>query len=146
MKNLLVILLACLVSLSAFAAVKKPVNELGITAKDCQALVAYQPAADVEYKPGLDVHGKPVVEADLNPSPVALPDVYQFTLTVDAARHIGMHIPAGLEGAAPLGVIAVGKDGSATFNGNPLEGDAIAALKAVCAAQKASETSKKPAP
>ncbi len=137
MKNFFIALI-CLISVTAFAADKTPSadNDLGITDKDCAALVDYQPSADVEYKPGVDVHGKPVVEADITPSVVKPPEKYSFDLNVDAAHFLGLAVPPGSQGLMKVGTITIEK-GQATFNGNPLEGQAAAALKAICAAKTA---------
>jgi hypothetical protein len=136
MKKFLIIFWLMLTA-PGFAADQKPApNDLGITAKDCQALVEYQPSPDVEYKPGVDVHGKPVVEADITPQVVTLPDKYSFDLNVDAARYLGIAVPPGTQGLAKIGTIMIDKTGAATFNGKPMEGEAMAALKDVCAAKK----------
>ena len=103
--------------------------------KVCQQMVAYQPDAvnGAEYKPGVDVHGKPVVEADITPNVVAMPDKVSFNVTVDLANYLGIAGPVGLENEAVLGKIEVDKAGHVTFNGKPLEGDAEAALRELCA-------------
>lgn len=144
MKKILIILvfLLCLPSmLMAKEAPKKkiakPVEkaELVIPEKDCQDFLAYQPSADTEYQPGVDVHGKPVMEADITPPVIIPPEKYSFDITVDVAKYMGLTVPAGLLGEAKIGTITVEK-GQTKFNGNPLEGDAEAALKAICAEQK----------
>ncbi len=104
--------------------------------KFCQMIVAHQPSDDVEYKPGVDVNGKPVVEADINPSPVEMPEQLSFDITVDLARHIGIAAPEGLEGQDKIGTLVVEADGSMTFDGKPLEGDAQAALREMCQPKK----------
>jgi hypothetical protein len=116
--------------------IAKPVPgpELVIAEKECQYL-SYQPSAGTEYQPGVDVHDKPVMEADITPPVVVPPEKYSFDITVDVAKYMGLDTPAGLLGEAKVGTITVEK-GQTKFNGNPLEGDAEAALKAICAAQK----------
>ena len=138
MKNIFVIFICLMLASAAFAAGQKPVanNDLGITEKDCQAIVDYQPSADVDYKPGVDVHGKPVMEADLTPAIVKPPQKYKFDLNVDAAHYLGLTVPPGSQGLMKIGTVTI-ENGQATFNGNPLEGDAVAALKAACAAKPA---------
>jgi hypothetical protein len=100
----------------------------------CREMTAYVPGADgsADYVPGVDVNGKPVVGADINPSPVTMPDVVEFDLTVDLAKYIGLSAPTGIEGEAVMGKVAVHKDGRVTYNGQPIEGDAEAALRAIC--------------
>jgi len=44
-------------------------------------------------------------------------------------------VPTGLVGESKMGTITVEK-GKVKFNGNPLEGDAEAALKALCIEKK----------
>ena len=141
MRNFFIVLL-CLAFFPAMSMAKAPSKkaaapkpELVVPEKDCQYLLAYQPSPDTEYQPGVDVHGKPVMEADITPSVVKPPDKFQFNITVDMARYLGIAAPAGLEGEASMGTITVEK-GQAKFNGTPLEGDAQAALKALCATQK----------
>lgn len=99
----------------------------------CHAIVRHVPDAGVEYKPGVDVRGKPVVEADLNPSPVKLPEIIRFDLTADVLKHAGMTPPEGLEGKAVVGQVEIRKDGKMFFDGQPMEGEAEAALQSLCA-------------
>ena len=75
------------------------------------------------------------MEADLTPSVVTPPKKYSFDLNVDAAHYLGTTVPAGSQGLMKIGTVTI-ENGHATFNGKPLEGDAMAALKAVCAARK----------
>lgn len=110
-------------------------NTPELDAKTCQQMATYQPdpKQGADYKPGVDVHGKPVVEADLNPSPIKLPDTISFDLTVDVAKYAGIPVPAGTEAKAAIGTVTVDKDGHMSFNGHPLEGDAEKALRELCA-------------
>jgi len=98
----------------------------------CRAMALHLPDAGVVYKPGVDVHGNPVVGADLNPSPMKLPENFSFDITVDVMQHMGVQSPEGLEGKAPIGRIDVQPDGRMFFNGQPLEGEAEAALRGLC--------------
>lgn len=125
-----IVALACVCFLTA--AKKEP--ELVVSAQDCLSLAVPAPAVAAEYQPGVDVHGKPVMEADLTPSSVKPPDKYSFDLTVDIARHIGLTVPAGMAGEAKIGAITI-ENGQVKFNGSPMEGDAEAALKALCTRQ-----------
>lgn len=110
-------------------------EELVVPEQECEYLTTYQPSADTAYQPGLDVHGKPVMEADITPSVIRPPEKYSFDISVDIAENIGLTVPAGIEGKTKIGTITVEK-GQIKFNGTPLEGDAEAALKAICKAQK----------
>lgn len=101
----------------------------------CRALVRHQPADDVTYKPGVDVHGKPVVEADINAAPITIPETVRFNITVDVAKYAGIHVPEGTEMQANMGTVEVLPDGKMTFNGQPMAGDAEAALVAICKEQ-----------
>jgi hypothetical protein len=131
------IAIAALIAYGASAAEKKATPELD--PKVCQQMVSYQPEAGkgADYKPGVDVHGKPVVEADVTPNVIKLPDTISFNVTVDLARYLGLAAPTGLEGEAVMGKIEVDKTGHATFNGQPLEGNAEAALRELCAPKPA---------
>lgn len=117
--------------------------EIFIPEKECQYLTAYQPAPGVEYQPGVDVHGKPVMEADVTPSVIKPPEKYSFDITVEVARYMGLSVPDGVFGEMKVGTITVDK-GQMLFNGNPVEGDAEAALKTICATQKIQKVIEKP--
>lgn len=132
------VLIAGVLACAASAAEKKaPVPELD--PKVCQQMVAYQPdpVNGADYKPGVDVHGKPVVEADINPPVIGVSDKVSFDLTVDLAKYMGIQAPVGLEGEAVMGKIVIDKQGHVTFNGQPLEGPAEAALRELCAPKPA---------
>jgi hypothetical protein len=122
-------LLATVLLLASPVALAAP----AIDADVCQWMVTYQPdaAGGADYKPGVDVEGRPVVEADINPSPAAVPSVIRFGLTADMAQQIGIDT-AGFEGAALIGQIEMDMNGHMTFNGQPMEGEAEAALRAMC--------------
>jgi hypothetical protein len=151
MKSFIIILICLMFATPSLAAKettkkkteKKPESaaELTVPEKECEYLTAYQPSADTEYQPGVDVHGKPVMEADLTPSVIKPPEKYSFDITVDVAKFLGRTVPAGLMGEAKMGTITVEK-GQVKFNGDPLEGDEVATLKALCAAQKAKKAPK----
>jgi hypothetical protein len=115
-----------LFSLSAHA------DEL-IDAQSCKYLTAYTPAPDVVYTPGVDVHGKPVVEADITSPVVEMPEKFNFDISFDAAKAVGLPVPPGTQSLMKIGTIVYNK-GQLTFNGTPLEGQAEANLKALCAA------------
>lgn len=129
----------------ALALTAQPVfaEEGVIDLQACRQLVAHKPDADVAYQPGVDVHGNPVVEADLNPSPVKVPDKVSFDVTVDMAQYMGITAPAGLEGQAKIGTVAY-EDGVLTFNGEPMEGPAVAALREICDGKKPEKPEDKP--
>lgn len=112
-----------------------------ITLEDsaCQAMVQHQPADDVTYQPGVDVEGRPVVEADLNPSPIQLPETVSFDITFDVMKYAGIAPPKGVEGQAVIGRVDVARDGKMYFNGQPMEDPAEASLRALCA-EKADNT------
>ncbi|MGE0254014.1 MAG: hypothetical protein AB7N54_16425 [Alphaproteobacteria bacterium] len=132
MRHAVLVILALLLAAPA-AAQQRTVS---VTAADCARLVKHQPAPDVAYRPGVDVHGRPVAPADLDGgTPIALPERFAIPVTVDMAEKLG--IPPLGSGALHGGEIAVGTvvvtaDGRATFNGQPLQSDASAALAAAC--------------
>lgn len=110
----------------------------------CQMMVAHEPVPDVAYKPGVDVAGKPIVEADIVPSPVEMPESVTFDITIDFAQYVGLEIPAGVKGDANVGTIVVDKDGHITFNDKPLEGDADKTLRALCKEEQESAAVEEP--
>lgn len=98
----------------------------------CRAIVQHQPADDVTYQPGVDVNGKPVVEADLDASPIQLPETISFDITVDVMKYAGIAPPKGVEGQAVIGRVDINKDGRMYFNGQPMEGQSQSALRSLC--------------
>ncbi len=131
MKKLLcAVMLSSLISAPALAAEKvaKPAPEIDPAL--CRSIAEYQKPAGVDYKPGVDVHGKPVVEADLNPSPVKMPENFSFDVTIDTAQYLGLPTP-GLEGVINVGTITSEK-GKLSFNGEPMDGHAAKVLRELC--------------
>jgi len=134
MQKQLLAALALLIGTAGFAGAEVP-DTVMIDHAACRTLVRHQPADDVTYKPGVDVHGKPVVEADINASPITVPETIRFNITVDVAKYAGIHVPEGTEMQANMGTVEVLPDGEMTFNGQPIAGDAEAALVAICQEQ-----------
>ena len=112
-----------------------------ITEQSCAQLTRHVPRADVEYRPGTDVmNGKKVVPADLNDTPpIKVPENFTIAITVELAHTLG--IPAFPDPAHPerdlykpeanIGTVEY-KDGHVTFNGQPVQNDAEAALSELC--------------
>ena len=98
----------------------------------CRSIVRHVPAADAAYQPGVDVKGRPVVEADINAAAIKIPHTVSFPITVDVMKYAGITPPAGVEGLASIGQVDVHPDGRMYFNGAPIEGEAEAALRALC--------------
>ncbi len=146
-KNLLFILPVLVLTLPVAAAAQDS-NDLGITQQDCQNIVAYHTPPGVDYQAGVDADGNPVVPADITPSPVTLPDSYSFTLNVEAANYLGLTVPPGTQGLMPVGQVTIYKDGTATWNGQEMSGEAVAQLEAYCGVKtpaKPEKKAKKPA-
>lgn len=100
----------------------------------CRQIAEYQPdpGAHVAYEPDVDVHGKPVAGANLKNSPVTAPRVIQFSIDADVAQYAGIPLPEG-QNLATVGVVEVDtQTGDMNFNGKPIEGPALAALKSLC--------------
>lgn len=110
----------------------------------CRAWVRHVPDAGVAYQPGVDVHGKPVVEADVNAAPITVPETIAFDITVDVARYAGIPVPQGTEMQATMGRVEVARDGSMTFNGQPMGGNAAVALRDLCADKPLENSHKRP--
>lgn len=145
MKKFIFVMVACLLPAVA-AQAAETVPELD--AESCRILSEYRAPADVSadapppaaakagVTPGsgpVDAQGKPVVEADLNKSPVVLPENMEFEYTIDTAKYTGIKMSEGSEGIMNIGTIRLNKDGSMTFNGEPMDGQQEAALRALCA-------------
>ncbi len=105
-----------------------------ITKRDCQRLVAYRPDPGVAYVPGADARGRPVAPADLSGAPrIALPETIVIDIEADLQDRFGFPARAeSFEGDAQIGVVEVAPDGTASFNGQPLQDDAQAALTRRC--------------
>ncbi len=105
-----------------------------ISAEDCRALVRHAPAPGVAYEPGVDVRGRRVTQADLNPSPITLPENFAVHITVDLFDRMG--IPPGgdaeYEAEVGVGTVEVTADRRILFNGQPVGDDAQRALAAGC--------------
>ncbi len=105
----------------------------------CRYLTAYQPGVDGDatYKPGVDASGKPVVEADLNSGGgIPAPEMVEFDLTVDMAQYLGLGVAPQPEGHIHIAKITVFPDGRVLRDGEPLEGQAQASLRALCKDKK----------
>ena len=110
----------------------------------CRRAVEYQKPAGVDYEPGIDVKGKPVVEADLNKSPVQMPDVVSIPVTIDLAQYLGLPSSSAKETYAVLGELTY-ENGAFSYNGEPLNGKAAESLRKLCATEKPAEQPEKPA-
>lgn len=115
----------------------------------CQQLtVAYKPPVDpkqsADYVAGIDAKGKPVVEADLNPQPQMVPETVSFPILLDVAKYAGIGVPTGTELQSRIGTVEINvKTGEITYNGEPLEGPQVQALKELCAATKPADPATK---
>ncbi len=102
-----------------------------ISRADCRRLVQHTPAPDVAFRPGEDVYGRPVAPADLDASPLSVPDLYTIAITKDI-------VVENADPARPFRArVYVGRvrweDGRVTFNGQPVTSEAQAELAARCA-------------
>ena len=104
-----------------------------ISKADCRRLVRHTPRPDVTFRPGVDARGRNVKSADLNANPIKLAEEIAIDITVNIFDLLGRATPRGLgrSSEARLGSV-VYKRGRLTFNGEPLGGDAEAAIAAAC--------------
>jgi len=111
-----------------------PAQTIRVTDRDCTALVAHQPAADVAYRPGVDARGRPVIPADLGGAPkIAVPKEFNIPITVDLQKRLGIPVDPNQYQTSDFTVGTVTwKDGRAWFNGKALQSDAEARLAALC--------------
>lgn len=126
------------IAAASYGMAQNETPDLVLSNDACRNLTAYQPGADGDaaYKPGVDATGKPVVEADLGGGGVAAPQTVEFDLTVDMAQYLGYSINPTPEGQIHVAKITVLPDGRVLRDGEPLEGQAQAALRALCQPKK----------
>ena len=105
-----------------------------VSKEDCKRLVRHHPSAGVEYKAGADVRGKAVAPADLPGSrPLKLPDSYEFDITLQVFKRLGLEVPVGLdESQLKIGTVSVDKRGNVSFNGQLLGDPEEAAIAEAC--------------
>lgn len=105
-----------------------------ITKQDCRRLTGHLADPGVAYQSGRDVHGKPVVPADLGGAPqITLPATIVIDIEVDLQDRFGFPAQAdSFEADAQIGVVEVAPDGSARFNGQPLQDEVQAELTRRC--------------
>lgn len=99
-------------------------QKVEVTDRDCRQIVNYVAPPDVAYQPGVDAQGRPVAPADLNPSPVQLPQTLVMDVNIDLRKYgVPSHSPLLLPGVA-AGQITIEDGGRRVYyNGQPL-GDA----------------------
>ncbi|MGH6948956.1 MAG: hypothetical protein ACREDZ_16620 [Kiloniellales bacterium] len=110
-----------------------------IARADCDALAIHYPNADVAYRPGVDVQGRPVTPADLDSSPLRLPEVIVIPIEVDLFERFGLPPdPTRYDADAEIGTV-VWHDGRLYFDGQPIHDEAAAELAARCQRQGATQ-------
>ncbi len=107
---------------------------VGIAKRDCQRLDVHVPDPGVAYQSGVDVRGRAVAPADLGGAPrLALPEIIVIDIDVDLEDRFGFPAKAdSFEADARVGVVEVAPDGSARFNGQPLQEEAQSELTRRC--------------
>jgi len=130
----------------AMAPLLLPVNDTasmpaGVGDPLCRRAVEYLEPPGVAYEPGVDVSGKPVVEADINKSTVVAPERIEAVITVDLGGYLGLLDATSTDASQGDTVIGdlIYENGEFTFNGEPLQGESIAALRRLCTHTQASE-------
>lgn len=142
--RLLFVVALSLLPVSAFAE-DKPYLDPTV----CQQLtVDYEAPADInqnaDYQPGVDAQGKPVIEADINPSGIIVPEQVDFDISVLQARYLGLKSPAVLKNEAILGRVSVDtKSGRVSYNGQPIgRGVNLDALRDLCRKEEITDPAK----
>jgi hypothetical protein len=105
-----------------------------MTKRDCQRLAVHVPAAGVAYQSGVDARGRPVAPADLGDVPrIVLPETILIDIDVDLQRRFRFPANAdSYDADADIGKVEVAPDGTASFNGQPLQDEAQSALARRC--------------
>lgn len=83
----------------------------------CEKRYVHTPDADVAYQPGVDVNGNDVVGADLNETPIAVPDYIEVPLTVELSKAFNISLNEGGELKSVVGSLKLFKTGKVEFNG-----------------------------
>ncbi len=109
-------------------------TEVGIAKRDCRRLAPHVPAPGVAYQSGVDVRGRSVAPADLGGAPrIALPEIIVIDIDVDLEDRFGFPANADSYSAdATVGVVEIEPDGTARFNGQPLQDEAQSELARRC--------------
>lgn len=118
------------------------------TCRQLGADVAYRPEPGVEYQPGVDARGRPVAPADIGGGyAIDLPEQITIPITVDLLGPWRDNTGAGVvKGEALMGVVTI-RDGTAYWNGEPMEPAAQRQIRDACrllAAQRAAAGERKP--
>lgn len=109
-------------------------GKVKMSGRDCKRLVQHQARADVNYKPGVDVRGRKVVGADMDSGmKLKLPKTVEFDIGFNPLK--GAAATRFGETSASVGKVKydIGKN-DFTFNGEPLNDKAKAALARKCRA------------
>ena len=119
------------------SATPAPGTKVEVTGADCRRLFTeHRPAADVAYKPGVDVNGKPVAGADLNPSPIKVPDTVAFDIAVDLTKYGVASSSPLFQPNVKLGQVQMDLlSGKVLYNGQALGNPEIEALREACRQQ-----------
>lgn len=87
---------------------------------ECRVLPDHKAAPGVAYEGGVDVKGKAVVPADINASPITMPENIVVPLSLDLAKRLqGLNV-TGLNLESTLGFLEVSSGGRVTYNGQDL--------------------------
>lgn len=86
----------------------------------CKKLSVHKTANDVVYKPGVDVKGNAVVPADINSSPIKVPEIIKIPLEADLAQRLQSLEGTNIIGDAPLGMIEIHQDGKVIYEGEDI--------------------------
>lgn len=127
-------LLALILILAGVPAVA---GTLVVTVADCARASRHVPDAGVAYTPGVDAYGRPVAPADLGGAPPLRvnADRLSIPITVDLGRRMGFRPgAAAYTSEAFVGMVEY-RDGRFWFDGQPLQDEAEAELRARCRAQ-----------
>ena len=141
MKRSIAVPVSCLLAATFLAAAPARAHEgeaaVTISKADCARLVEHVPAPDVAYQPGGDAYGREVAPADLPPGPgggtqIRVPETLRIPIEIDLLDRFGIPAnPALYESDIPIGEV-IYRDGRLTFEGQPLQDEATAALSKRC--------------
>lgn len=90
---------------------------------------------DVRHVPDADVAHQPIDGVELAPAHPSLPEKMEIPITFDMLQHMGVNVPAGMEGVANVAQVDVYLDGRVMYNGKDISGN----LSGMCATIKAQD-------
>ncbi|MEM9468791.1 MAG: hypothetical protein AAF988_01370 [Pseudomonadota bacterium] len=85
----------------------------------CKQLAAYQ-SDEANYVAGVDVKGKTVIPADLNQSPIQVPEIIRIPLEIELAQRLNQLQDINIDADGAIGVVYISQDGRVFYEGKDI--------------------------